>query len=75
MYMYKHNLALNNLLELICHKTNQPTPMPVVYYSIVIFKLQNFFSSDDQICFPAINFVAKCATPKGLTKKDLQKDL
>ena len=30
MYMYKENLALNNLQRLICHKT-QPNPIYLMY--------------------------------------------
>ena len=29
IYMYKEDLALNNLQGLICHKTNQPTNQPM----------------------------------------------
>ena len=35
IYMYKEDLALNNLQWLICHKT-QPTPNPI--YLIYMFK-------------------------------------
>ena len=48
-YLYKMDLALNNLQRLICHKTQQPKPNHVKLVDKSIYLISNISSTESDV--------------------------